>query len=517
MPYRSAGTRQEERPGKARGQPRTARTPLARSPWGKVAEVDLKLLPQQQLKVTPKQIAANYILQLSSLELQDVINQELQENPALDLDEVQVCPLCGQPLTGRVCLNCFGVGKTPYKGGDDGETEPLEGTSLMQRDEEEDELDPIVRAEAEQTLAEYLSWNARVLLPARLHPVAEYIIGNLSDNGYLELSIEEIARTMKVPVADAMEALQTIQGIEPWGIGARDTRECLLIQMDHLEEIGEEVPEPARIIVSDHLRELGEHKFGDIAQALRITREEVQAAWDWVKQSLNPAPANAFAAGPDGTSIGGRQVALRPDVIILKNERGDFEVEVIESRRFSLRVNPVYRQLVGQLQAARSAGAAAPAMSDDERQHIRQYVTRAKFFIDNINQRRQTIGRITDVIVECQRDFLANGVQSLRPLTRAEVGERIGMHESTVSRATAGKFVLLPSGQVVPFSMFFTASLGTKDVIKNIIEAEDRARPFSDQEIVEKLRQEHGIILARRTVAKYREELQILPARLRKR
>ena len=303
--------------------------------------MDLKLLPQQQLKVTPKQIAANYILQLSSLELQDVINQELQENPALDLDEVQVCPLCGQPLTGRVCLNCFGVGKTPYKGGDDGETEPLEGTSLMQRDEEEDELDPIVRAEAEQTLAEYLSWNARVLLPARLHPVAEYIIGNLSDNGYLELSIEEIARTMKVPVADAMEALQTIQGIEPWGIGARDTRECLLIQMDHLEEIGEEVPEPARTIVSDHLRELGEHKFGDIAQALRITREEVQAAWDWVKQSLNPAPANAFAAGPDGTSIGGRQVALRPDVIILKNERGDFEVEVIESRRFSLRVNPV--------------------------------------------------------------------------------------------------------------------------------------------------------------------------------
>ena len=137
--------------------------------------MDLKLLPQQQLKVTPKQIAANYILQLSSLELQDVINQELQENPALDLEEVQVCPLCAQPLTGRVCLNCFGTGKTPYKGSDDVETEPLEGTSLMQRDEEEDELDPIVRAEAEQTLAEYISWNARVLLAKRLHPVAEYI------------------------------------------------------------------------------------------------------------------------------------------------------------------------------------------------------------------------------------------------------------------------------------------------------------------------------------------------------
>src|SRR5205814_5744099 len=132
---------------------------------GKVADVDLRLLPQQQLKVTPKQIAANAILQLSSLELQDVINQELQENPALDLEEQQVCPLCGQPLPGRVCLNCFGLAKTPRQ--NDPETEPLEGTSLMQRDDEGDEFDPVVRAESEQTLAEWLSWNVRVLLPAR--------------------------------------------------------------------------------------------------------------------------------------------------------------------------------------------------------------------------------------------------------------------------------------------------------------------------------------------------------------
>ena len=169
-----------------------------------------------------------------------------------------------------------------------------------------------------------------------------------------------------------------------------------------------------------------------------------------------------------------------------------------------------------QLQAARKEGASTVPMNDDDRQHIREYVTRAKFFIDNINQRRQTILRITEVIVDCQLEFLEHGIQSLRPLTRAEVGERIGMHESTVSRATAGKFVLLPSGQVVPFAMFFTASLGTKDVIKEIIEAEDEGRPFSDQEIVEKLADKHGIKLARRTVAKYREELKILPARLRK-
>jgi RNA polymerase sigma-54 factor len=478
--------------------------------------VDLRLLPQQQLKVTPKQIAANYILQLSSVELQDVINTELQENPALDLEETQVCPLCGEPLQGRICLNCFGLANRPPRG-EDAETEPLEGTSLTQRDEDDEEFDPIVRAEAEQTLAEYLSWNVRVMLPSRLHPTAEYLIGNINDNGRLEgVTLEDAARLTKVSLADAERVLLVIMSIEPWGIGARDTRECLLAQIEHLEEIGEAVPPHVKLIVSEHFRALGEHKFGDIAQALRITREEVQTAWDYIKESLNPYPAHAFAAGPDGGSIGGRDVGLRPDVIIGKDEDGQFKVEVIESRRFSLRVNPVYRQLVGQLQAARREGADPVHMTDQERQHIRDYVTRAKFFIDNINQRRQTIARISEVIVDCQRDFLASGVQSLRALTRAEVGERIGMHESTVSRATAGKFVLIPSGQVVPFAVFFTASLGVKDVIKQLIENEDRSRPFSDQEIVDKLRNDNGIRLARRTVAKYREELKILPARLRK-
>ncbi|MBI3521771.1 MAG: RNA polymerase factor sigma-54 [Chloroflexi bacterium] len=478
--------------------------------------MDLRLLPQQQLKVTPKQIAANYILQLSSMELQDVINQELDENPALDLEETQICPLCGNPLPGRVCLTCFGTGKLGSSQ-DYQDTEPLEGANLSQRDDEEDEFDPIVRAEAEQTLAEYLSWNVRVLLPSRLHQIAEYLIGNLNDNGYLEVTLEDAAKAVHVSLEDAEEALKAIQSVEPWGLGARDTRECLLLQLDRLAETGQHVAPHVRDVVADHFRELGEHKFADIAQALRITREDVQTAWDFIKDNLNPAPANAFTAGPNGVSIGGRQATLRPDVLIVRDDTGQFEVEVIESRRFSLRVNPVYRQLVGELQAARSAGAAAPAMNDQDKQHIREYVTRAKFFIDNINQRRQTMARITQVIVECQNEFLEKGVQSLRPLTRAEVGERIGMHESTVSRAPAGKFVMLPHGQVVPFAMFFTASLGTKDVIKNIIDAEEPSRPFSDQEIVEKLKADNGIILARRTVAKYREELQILPARLRKR
>src|SRR5256712_5448704 len=192
------------------------------------------------------------------MELQDVINAELQDNPALDLEETQQCPLCGEPLQGRICLNCFGLANKPPRG-DELDAEPLEGASLTARDEDDDaEFDPIVRAEAEQTLAEYLSWNVRVMVPSRLHPVAEYLIGNLNDNGYLDISLEEAAKATKTSLADASEALKTIQGIEPWGIGARDTRECLLIQMEHLAEIGEEVPPHARAIVADHFRELGE-------------------------------------------------------------------------------------------------------------------------------------------------------------------------------------------------------------------------------------------------------------------
>jgi RNA polymerase sigma-54 factor len=479
-------------------------------------EIGQQLLPQLQLKVTPKQIAANYILQLSSLQLQEVISQELAENPALEQTETAACPLCGTPLTGRVCTNCFGTPSSNVTHYDD-DTQPLEGTSLLGRDEEDDEYDPIVRAEAEQTLSEYLLWNLRATLPRSHHSVAEYLVGSLNENGYLDISMDEVLAATGAERRTAEQTLRALQSIEPIGIGARDTRECLLLQLDHLAEQGIVHPN-ARAIVSDHFRELGEHKFGEIAQAFRISREEVQEAWDFIKTNLNPFPAHGWAIGPEGV-VGEREVSLRPDVLIRRTETGDYEVEVIESRRFMLRVNPVYRDLVRQIHAARGSGgngSTGPQLDDKARHHVREYVTRAKFFIDNINQRRQTISRITETIVECQRDFLDQGVQHLRPLTRAEVAERIGMHESTVSRATAGKFAMLPDGKVVPFSMFFTASLGVKDVIRNLIGEEDPRRPYSDREIVEKLKQE-GIILARRTVAKYREEMKILPARLRKR
>ena len=196
---------------------------------------------------------------------------------------------------------------------------------------------------------------------------------------------------------------------------------------------------------------------------------------------------------------------ILPDVIITRGEEG-LEVEVIESKRFMLRVSPMYSRLHGELHRD------GASMSTDERRHVQQYVGRAKLFIANINQRRQTLYNITCCLVNQQEEFLQKGVRHLKPLSRAAVAIVLGVHESTVSRATAGKYVMTPDGEVIPYAHFFTPSLSIKDVMKEMVEHE--GRPLTDAQIGDRLR-EQGINIARRTVAKYRMQLDILPSMLR--
>jgi len=456
------------------------------------------------VKVTPKQIAANYILQMSGVQLQEAIAQELDENPALEMNELPTCPICGSAVTGAYCTECM-----PHKAeGDDGarllsaDDLPAEGSRLR---DEDDEFDPIARAEADFTLEDHLTWNLHAQLPSRLHPVADHVIGALDDNGFLTESDAEIASATGVGIGDVQQVLAAMKGLEPIGIGSRSITESLLAQIEYLREQDHvEVPPYAEEIVREHLADLGERRFREIAARVGGGQRDVIAVWEFVKANLNPYPTSAFTAAVSGE---GARTLIRPDVLIREID-GELVVEVVESRRFSLRVAPIYSTLSAKLRSDET--------TEDEKQHVRQYVGRAKFFIDNINRRRATIQRIAECLVERQRDYLVNGVQHLVPLTRAEVGDLIGMHESTVSRATAEKYVMIPSGEVVPFSHFFTASLGVKDQIKRMIEAEDPQHPLSDQEIADTLLEE-GIVLARRTVAKYRDELQILPARLRHR
>ncbi len=468
-------------------------------------ELSQQLQPVMQVKVTPKQIAANYILQMSSVELQEAIAQELDENPALEMQELPTCPICGSPVAGNYCTECM-----PRKGtdGDDGQTastDDLPGDGPTRLRDEADEFDPIARAEADFTLEDHLTWNLHALLPTRLHPVADHVIGALDSRGFLTETDAEIAAATGVEVDDVDQVLQAMKGLEPIGIGSRSITESLLAQVEYLREQGEiEIPAHAEAVIGDHLADLGERRFREVAAAVGVGQREVVAVWEFVKGNLNPYPTSAFTAAVSGDSS---RPIIRPDVLIREID-GELNVEVVESRRFSLRVAPIYSSLSSKLRSNDT--------TEDEKQHVRQYVGRAKFFIDNINRRRATIQRIAECLVERQRDYLVHGVQHLVPLTRAEVGEVIGMHESTVSRATADKYVMIPSGEVVPFSHFFTASLGVKDQIKRMIEAEDPKHPLSDQEIADALGAE-GIALARRTVAKYRDELQILPARLRHR
>jgi RNA polymerase sigma-54 factor len=465
-------------------------------------ELNQQLQPIMQAKVTPKQIAANYILQMSSVELQEAIAQELDENPALEMDELPTCPICGRPVAGNYCTECM-----PRKGEADGEdsrlsTDDLPGDGAVRLRDEDDEFDPIARAEADFTLEDHLTWNLHALLPQRLHAVADHVIGALDSNGFLTDSDEEIAAATGVTTADVGQVLAAMKGLEPIGIGSRSITESLLAQIEYLRETDMEIPAMAEVVIGDHLADLGERRFREVAAAVGATQRDVVTVWEFVKANLNPYPTAAFTAA---ISADASRPIIRPDVLIRVID-GELAVEVVESRRFSLRVAPIYSSLSSTLRSAET--------TEDEKQHVRQYVGRAKFFIDNINRRRATIQRIAECLVERQRDYLLHGVQHLVPLTRAEVGELIGMHESTVSRATAEKYVMVPTGEVVPFSHFFTASLGIKYQIKRMIEAEDRQHPYSDQEIADALREE-GIVLARRTVAKYRDELQILPARLR--
>ncbi len=468
-------------------------------------ELNQQLQPVMQVKVTPKQIAANYILQMSSVELQEAIAQELDENPALEMTELPTCPICGNPVAGNYCTECM-----PRKGEGEGDesrvsVDDLAGDGQARLRDEDDEFDPIARAEADFTLEDHLTWNLHALLPSRLHHVADHVIGALDSNGFLTETDAEVASETGVSPADVEEVLAAMKGLEPIGIGSRSITESLLAQVEYLREQNEiEVPPHADEIIARHLSDLGERRFREVASSVGCTQRDVIAVWEFVKANLNPYPTAAFTAAVSGDSS---RPIIRPDVIIREVD-GELAVEVVESRRFSLRVAPIYSSLSSKLRSAETTEA--------DKEHVRQYVGRAKFFIDNINRRRATIQRIAEALVDRQRDYLLNGVQHLVPLTRAEVGELIGMHESTVSRATAEKYVMIPSGEVVPFSHFFTASLGIKDQIKRMIEAEDPKHPLSDQEIADALGEE-GIALARRTVAKYRDELQILPARLRHR
>jgi RNA polymerase sigma-54 factor len=330
--------------------------------------------------------------------------------------------------------------------------------------------------------------------------IVSLLIGNLDENGYLAASPEEVADEAGAETAEAIEMLHVLQTMDPPGVGARDLPECLLLQLDRLGPGNAS----AKNIVRDHLDLLGRKKFAEIASALGVTQDQVREAGALIAR-LNPKPGRAFAG----------EVArvLAPDVII-EQVGDDYVVSLVRDNVPHLRISRTYRDLLGE-----SGGA------PEVRGYLRDKIRGGKFLIKSIQQRQQTIMSIAREIAARQRPFLEEGVAALLPMTMAQVAEAVGVHETTVSRAIAGKTVATPQG-VFEMKFFFTTGYVTaggaevsntsvKDAIAVLIRAEDPRKPLSDQQIMDKLKSS-GLPVARRTVAKYREALGFLPSHLRK-
>lgn len=469
-------------------------------------------------RIDPKLIMANAILQQTSIELVQQIQTELLENPALEVVEEdqpcggtcidpESCPYCSQRIPRTAAekdrlleaMDSIDVEPEVYA---DGHLENL-------FDSEED-FDPIGNLEAELTLQDHLRGLIRAALPEEEHFIGAYLIDCLDDNGWLATPPEEIARELCVDVEEVCRVLATLQSFDPPGVAARDLRECLLLQLRFLREEGKGNLVAERMI-ERYFADFVNGRFTRIARAVGVSVDKAKQAKEYVKAHLNPFPANQFRP-PWAYKPTNSRAAVRADVIIRRTELG-YEVKVVGTDPFILGVNPSWRDAYNTIKSPSASG----QLAEEEKKHVTEYVERAELFIRNIHQRRKTLRLITKCIIDCQQGFLETGSRAyLRPLTRTKVAEMLGMHESTVSRATAKKFVQLPNQEVIAFDVFFNPSLSIKTFIEEIIANEDPSEPLSDQQIADMLK-ERGIDVARRTVVKYRESQKLLSSTRRRR
>lgn len=457
-------------------------------------------------KIDPKLIMANNILQLTSMELQQTIEQELAENPALEVPEDDPCENCDQPKT--LCIDCPFHRRAVSADDIDLSIYEIEQPIDFAADVDDIENDFIANIRSEVTLHDHLLSLLRAVLPAEQCKIGEYIISNINDSGYLEGSVEEFASDLDKTPEEVEAVLSVIQTFDPPGIGARDLRECLRIQLERLDEDDRGNP-IALAIVRDYWHEMLSGKIGRIARRLKVGAKDVNSAIEFIRKQLNPYPGNGFRppyqSEPDNSSA-----VVRPDVIVRRTAAG-YEIEVTGHDQYFLNINSRYRSMYDEIKNGKSS-----KYSKEDKKHIVEFVERADLFIRYINERRRTLRQITKAIVEFQQGYLETGSKAfLRPLTRTKIARILGMHESTVSRATANKYIQLPSEEVVPFDFFFDSSLSVRDMIGELIASEDKSDPLSDQQIA-KILQERGFNVARRTVVKYREAQKILSSRQRR-
>jgi RNA polymerase sigma-54 factor len=457
----------------------------------------------QRLMLTQKMQQAIQILQLSGIELEQYVQQELETNPVLEqiveeppMDLSQPSPTESEDgFEESFDLDAFGreweLDRRHREGQD------------LSRNPDANER----RQYYEDSITQGESFSSRLLTQLRLavpdnetYRIGECIVGDIDERGYFTGSTEEIAKALGVPVDQAASVLHLIQRFEPTGVGARDIIECLLLQID--VEYPEE--DQLRELVMHHLLELERRQIPKIAKAMGITPERVEDLKNLLAK-LNPWPGYEYDSEPPQY--------VTPDVIVEKVD-GKYVVYLSDERIPELRISPQYRQM------ARDG-----KMDRKDKQYLREKVESAKWLIRNIEQRRQTILRIASAIVEVQEEFLDKGTEHIKPLTLQEIADKVGVHEATVSRTTRGKYMQTPQG-LFELKYFFSPGLrrdsgeaqsakSVQSMIRKIVDEEDKTKPLSDQKIADLLRQQ-GLNIARRTVTKYREGLGILTTSLRK-
>lgn len=461
----------------------------------------------QQLIMTPQLQQAIKLLQLSRLELLDTITQEMETNPVLEEHALDDPDDGGPPedSSSGETLPEVSVQEDVRRDDMDWEAYLREyNTGWAETPYDAREYPSFENFTAQRpNLASHLEWQLQMCeLSNEEREIAEYITGNLGSDGYLKITDQEIAEATGRSLDLVEGVIDVVQRLDPAGVGARDMRECLLIQIRN----NGWRKTLAEAIVLDFTDKLENRNYDNIARSLGVGVDEVVSAISMIA-SLDPRPGRLFS---DEETI-----YISPDIYVIK-VGDDYEIVLNEDGLPKLRINSFYREVLSE----------KGAHADSTREYIHDKLKSASWLIKSIHQRQRTIYRVTQSIVRFQRDFLDMGVAHLRPLVLRDVAEDIQMHESTISRVTTNKYVHTPQG-VFELKYFFNsaisgpggesvASEAVKQRLKDIIKGEDSKHPYSDQEVADLLKSE-GVNVARRTVAKYREAMNILPSRRRKR
>jgi RNA polymerase sigma-54 factor len=474
---------------------------------------------RQDLRINPRLYQAMDLLYMPLLDLQQHLKQELLENPFLELTETEEEePVVATVATDKADAAVSGdTGQVNWEdillGGFD------DGGGWREDSEVQEYREPVTVQS--HGLADHLRGQIQLLiLTPREQLLAEEFIGSIADDGYLTNTLEDVVRCANdmieefaqerpdaprpdaYVVPEAEEMLKVIQGLDPAGVGARDLRECLMLQLKERGRTGTR----AWRLLDEAFPDLIAHRWSDLAKRLGIEAAEVQAAADEIA-TLDPKPGLRHGSGGEDYII--------PDLVVDKVD-GKYHVFLNDTNLPRLRISRAYQEVARDKKK----------FVGENREFITQRLNSAQWMIQAIEQRRQTMLKVMNFIVDRQHDFFEKGIEFLKPLTLREVAEVISMHESTVSRVTNEKWVQTPRG-VLQLKFFFSSALSTttgedasarsiKAQIQKLVEDESALDPLTDQQIVQKLR-ERGVRIARRTVAKYRDQLGILSARMRKR